>query len=137
MPPFALIEDTVYAWMPIWFLVMMLVSSVGGALLFLLTIRVSGKKGFVLLAIAAALPSLLFIKGIAERKIEEAAFRYEHPGGFLVIQGGTGRPEVPWISALTFGGAILIYRSEKKAAIQLLRPTEQAKSSGGELGGER
>jgi hypothetical protein len=116
----ATVHYSVYSWMPRWFLVMMLVSSAGSTLLFLLTIRVSGKKGFLLLALAAALPCLLFAKAKIDRMIEEASIRRQYGEVYFDDQGGP-RPEVPWMSVLTFAGALLIYRSEKK---QANHPTE-------------
>ncbi|MBK8478322.1 MAG: hypothetical protein IPL39_19105 [Opitutaceae bacterium] len=89
MPFISTIQDTAYAWMPRWFLVMMLVSSIGSAVLFLLTIRASGKKGYLFLAVAAALPSLLYVKTTIEEKIRQA---------------------------LTLIGAVMLYRSEKSRA---------------------
>jgi len=130
MPIFAAIEDTIYAWMPRWFLIMMLVSSVGSALLFVLTIRVSGRKGFLFLALAAAIPAILFTKAIIEQKIEEAQIRRQFGEVSFSYQGGPS-PEIPWMSVLTLIGAIMIYRSEKKRANQMPEPTSGLKPGRG------
>ena len=114
MLPIAAIEDTVYAWMPRWFLLMMLVSSAGSALLFLMAVRLSGKKGYLFLALAAGLPSALFAKDVIERKVQEARLRQELGVQYFGYQGGAS-PEIPWMSALTLVGAIMIYRAEKRA----------------------
>ena len=122
MPPLATYDGPSYEWMPLWFLGMMLVSSVGSALLFLLTLRVSGMKGYLFLALAAAIPSFLFAKGVVERKLEEARIRDLYGPAWFSYQGGPS-PEIPWMSVLTLAGATLIYRSEKKRANQPSQPT--------------
>lgn len=123
MPFITTIQDTAYTWMPRWFLVMMLVSSIGSAVLFLLTIRASGKKGYLFLAVAAALPSLLYVKTTVEEKIrQERAWSEVGRPAFHTVQGGP-RPEIPWMSALTLIGAVMLYRSEKSRANQSIQGT--------------